>query len=179
MLNNSGKICRNIKKIINNLSMDLSSLFNNFPPEIATFIISMLPVSELRGAIPIAIGIYDLDPVTAYIIAVVGNIIPVIFILKYIDPISKFLMSRSKFFNRFFTHLFEYTRKKHNGKFEKWGALALITFVAIPLPITGGYSGAVAAFVFGIPFKKALPLIFLGVMIAGVIVTGLSLGVFG
>ena len=158
--------------------MDISSLFNNFPPELATFIISMLPVSELRGAIPVAIGVYNLDPIQAYLIAVVGNIIPVIFILKYIDPVSKYLMSKSKFFNKFFTHLFEHTRKKHNGKFEKWGALALITFVAIPLPVTGGWSGSIAAFVFGIPFKKALPLISLGIMIAGVIVMGLSLGIF-
>ncbi|MEA1936966.1 MAG: small multi-drug export protein [Patescibacteria group bacterium] len=159
--------------------MDLSSLFNNFPPELATFIISMLPISELRGAIPVAIGVYNLNPVEAYLIAVVGNAVPVVFILKYINPISKYLMSKSKFFNKFFTFLFERTRRKHNKKFEKWGVLALITFVAIPLPVTGGWSGALAAFVFGIPFKKALPLIFLGIMIAGVIVTGLSLGVFG
>ena len=157
--------------------MDLSNLFNNFPPELATFIISMLPVSELRGAIPVAIGVYGLNPFQVYFIAVVGNIVPVIFILKYIDPISKYLMSGSKFFNRFFTYLFERTRRKHNGKFEKWGALALITFVAIPLPITGGWSGALAAFVFDVPFRKALPLISLGIMIAGVIVAGLSLGV--
>jgi len=158
--------------------MDISSLFSNFPPELATFIISMLPISELRGAIPVAIGVYNLNPIEAYSIAVIGNMIPVIFILKYIDPISKYLMSKSKFFDKFFTFLFERTRKKHNGKFEKWGALALITFVAIPLPVTGGWSGALAAFVFGIPFKKALPLIFLGIMIAGLIVMGLSLGVF-
>jgi len=157
--------------------MDISSLFNNFPPEIATFIISMLPISELRGAIPVAIGIYHLNPIEAYFLAVIGNIIPVVFILKYLEPVSEYLMFKSKFFNKFFTYLFERTRKKHNGKFEKWGALALITFVAIPLPITGGWSGALAAFVFGIPFKRALPLIFLGIMIAGVIVTGLSLGV--
>ncbi|MCK4592165.1 small multi-drug export protein [Candidatus Parcubacteria bacterium] len=157
--------------------MDLTVFFNNFPPEIATFIISMLPISELRGAIPVAIGIYHLNPIEAYFLAVIGNIIPVIFILKYIEPVSKYLMSKCEFFNKFFIYLFEHTRKKHNGKFEKWGALALITFVAIPLPITGGWSGALAAFVFGIPFKKAFPLISLGVMIAGVIVTGLSLGV--
>jgi uncharacterized membrane protein len=157
--------------------MDLSSLFNNFSPEIATFIISMLPISELRGAIPVAIGVYHLNPIEAYFLATIGNIIPVVFILKYIDPVSEYLMSKSKFFNKFFTYLFERTRKKHNGKFEKWGALALITFVAIPLPITGGWSGALAAFVFGIPFKRALPLISMGVMIAGVIVTGLSLGI--
>ena len=157
--------------------MDISNLFNDFTPELATFIISMLPVSELRGAIPVAIGVYGLNPLQAYLIAVVGNIVPVIFILKYIDPISKYLMSKSKFFNKFFTYLFERTRRKHNGKFEKWGALALITFVAIPLPVTGGWSGALAAFVFGVPFRRALPLISLGIMIAGVIVTGLSLGV--
>ncbi|MEA2098092.1 MAG: small multi-drug export protein [Patescibacteria group bacterium] len=159
--------------------MDQISLFNNISPELATLIISMLPISELRGAIPLAIGVYHLNPIETYFLAIIGNIIPVVFILKFIDPISKFLMSKSKFFNKFFTHLFERTRKKHNDKFEKWGALALITFVAIPLPITGGWSGALAAFVFGIPFKRALPLIFFGIMIAGVIVTGLSLGVWG
>ena len=159
--------------------MDISSLFSGFPPELATFIISMLPISELRGAIPIAIGIYHLDPIETYFLAIIGNIVPVVLILKYIDPVSKYLMSRCKFFNKFFTHLFEYTRKKHNGKFEKWGALALITFVAIPLPVTGGWSGALAAFVFGIPFKRALLLIFFGIMIAGVIMTGLSLGIWG
>ncbi len=158
--------------------MDISSLFSNFPPELATFIISMLPISELRGAIPVAIGVYNLNPAEAYFIAVIGNMIPVIFILKYINPISKYLMSKSKFFDKFFTFLFERTRKKHNGKFEKWGALALITFVAIPLPVTGGWSGALAAFVFGIPFKKALPLIFLGIIIAGIIIMALSLGLF-
>ena len=158
--------------------MDILSLFNNFPPELAIFIISMLPVSELRGAIPVAIGVYNLDPIQTYFISVIGNVIPVIFILKYLEPVSKCLMSKYEFFNKFFTNLFEHTRRKHNGKFEKWGALALITFVAIPLPVTGGWSGALAAFVFGIPLKKALPLIFLGIMIAGVIVTGLSLGVF-
>ncbi len=159
--------------------MDISYLFNDFPPELATFIISMLPISELRGAIPVAIGVYHLDPIKTYFLAIIGNIIPVVFILKFIDPISRYLMSKSKFFNKFFTHLFEYTRKKHNEKFEKWGALALITFVAIPLPVTGGWSGALAAFVFGIPFKRALPLISFGIMIAGVIMTGLSLGVWG
>lgn len=125
-----------------------------------------------------AIGVYHLNPIEAYCIAIIGNMVPVVFILKYINPISKYLMSRSKFFNKFFTFLFERTRRKHSEKFEKWGALALITFVAIPLPVTGGWSGALAAFVFGIPFKKALPLISLGIVIAGIIVMGLSLGIF-
>ncbi len=152
-------------------------LLNNFPPELAVFIISMLPISELRGAIPAALAVYHLNPLQTYVIAVAGNMIPVILILKYIEPVSEYLMRRSKIFHNFFIWLFKRTRKKHSRSFEKWGALALIAFVAIPLPATGGWSGALAAFVFGIPPKKALPLILLGVMIAGVIVTELSLGI--
>ena len=155
----------------------LTNYFSQIPPETATVIIAMLPVSKLRGAIPMAIGVYHLPPATAYFLSIIGNIIPVIFILWLIEPVSKFLMKRIKLCRRFFTWLFERTRANHNHKFEKWGSLALITFVAIPLPMTGGWSGALAAFVFGVPFKKALPLIFLGIMIAGVIVTAMSLGV--
>jgi len=155
--------------------MDLVSLFKNLPPELAIVLISTLPVSELRGSIPIAIGIYHLKPIEAYFLGVFGNIIPVVFILKYIEPVSKFLRCNSKTFDRFFLWLFNRTRKKHNRKFEKWGALALVAFVAVPLPITGGWSGAVAAFVFGVPFKKALFLIFSGIAIAGAVVTGISL----
>ena len=150
--------------------------FSQLPPEIITILIAMLPIAELRGAIPMAIGVYHLPPATAYFLSIIGNIIPVIFILWLIEPVSGFLMKKIKLCRRFFTWLFERTRANHNHKFEKWGALALITFVAIPLPMTGGWSGALAAFVFGIPFKKALPLIFLGIMIAGVIVTLMSLG---
>ena len=123
-----------------------------------------------------AIGVYHLSPTTAYFLSIIGNIIPVIFILWLIEPVSGFLMKRIKLCRRFFAWLFGRTRANHNHKFEKWGALALITFVAIPLPMTGGWSGALAAFVFGIPFKKSLLLIFAGIMIAGVIVTAMSLG---
>lgn len=159
--------------------MDYLNYFQQFPPELSVFIISTLPISELRGAIPAAIGIYGLNPVEAYILAVIGNIVPVIFILKYIEPASGYLISKSKTFSRFFSWLFSRTRKNFNHGYEKWGALALIAFVAIPLPMTGGYSGAIAAFIFGIPFWKALFYVSLGIMIAGVIVTGLSLGVWG
>ncbi|MFZ2970566.1 MAG: small multi-drug export protein [Minisyncoccia bacterium] len=157
--------------------MDYIGYFQELPPELSTFLISMLPIAELRGAIPVAIGVYHLNPITTLILAIAGNIVPVIFILKYIEPVSGYLMKRSRILNRFFTWLFERTRRKYNGDFEKWGPLALITFVAIPLPMTGGYSGAIAAFVFGIPFKKALLSISIGVILAGLIVMGLTLGI--
>ena len=138
---------------------------------------SMLPVSELRGAIPVALGVYKIPVFQAYLLTVLGNVIPVVFLLWLLDPISRFLMRHSRVLNKFFTWLFERTRKRHRKAVQKWGSLALILFVAIPLPMTGGWTGSIAAFVFGIPFKKALPLIFLGILIAGVIVTLVSLGI--
>lgn len=156
---------------------DYVSWFQNFPPEIATMLISMIPVGELRGAIPVALGAFDMSPLSAYIFAVIGNMIPVFFLLWWLDPVSEWLMRKSKLMNRFFTWLFDRTRKKHTKRFERWGAFAIITFVAIPLPITGAWTGSVAAFVFGVPFRKALPLIFVGVLIAGIVVELLSLGV--
>lgn len=143
----------------------------NLTPEFITFLVSALPLSELRGAIPLALGVYNLSPLTAFTWAVFGNIVSVAFLLWLLEPLSNYLSHHFYFLNRFFTWLFERTRRKHNHKFEIWGSLALITFVAIPLPMTGGWSGAVAAFVFGIPFKKALPLIMTGIIIAGFIVT--------
>jgi len=149
----------------------------NLAPELITFLVSTLPVSELRGAIPLAIGVYNLSPITAFIYATAGNIISVSLLLWLLEPLSNYLSHHFYFLNRFFAWLFEKTRRRHNHHFEILGSLALIAFVAIPLPMTGGWSGAVAAFVFGIPFKKALPLIIIGIIIAGFIVTLASMGI--
>ncbi|PIP46548.1 MAG: ligand-binding protein SH3 [Candidatus Colwellbacteria bacterium CG23_combo_of_CG06-09_8_20_14_all_42_19] len=149
----------------------------NLTPELITFLVSTLPVSELRGAIPLAIGVYNLSPITAFIYATAGNIISVSLLLWLLEPLSNYLSHHFYFLNRFFAWLFEKTRRRHNHHFEIWGSLALIAFVAIPLPMTGGWSGAVAAFVFGIPFKEALPLIITGIIIAGFIVTLASMGI--
>lgn len=142
-----------------------------------TFISAMLPITELRGALPLALLHYKLPILTAYFAAVIGNIIPVFFIVYLLGPVQQFLSKHSRLFNWFFQKLFTRTRSKHTKRFETMEEIALVTFVAIPLPMTGAWSGALASFVFGIPPKKAIPLIFLGVLIAGVIVSILSLGV--
>jgi uncharacterized membrane protein len=159
------------------MHLDYISLFSNFPKELAIFLIAMVPIGELRASIPIAIEVYNMSWYWAYFWSVLGNTVIVTIILFFLEPVSKFLMARFNIFNKLFNWLFERTRKKYKGKFEKWGALALITFVAIPLPVTGGWSGALAAFVFGIPFKQAVPLIFAGLLSAGVIVVLITTGV--
>ncbi len=158
------------------IMFDWVELFKSVPNEVATVIIAMIPIAELRGALPIALGAYKLPLWQAYPLVVIGNMIPVFFILWLIEPVSNFLR-RWKIFDKFFIWLFERTRKKFYSKHAKWGDFALIFFVAIPLPVTGAWTGSLAAWLFGIQKKKALPLILLGVLIAGVIVSILSLGV--
>ena len=143
-------------------------------PEIQTFLLSMTPFGEIRVAIPIALTIFRLDWILAYFISVLGNLVPVALIILFLEPISAWLSKSFKIFRKFFSWLFERTRQRYTSKVEKYGSLALILFVAIPLPVTGGWTGALIAFLFGIPFKKAFPLITLGVMTAGLIVLFLT-----
>ena len=150
-------------------------LFGSVPQWLATILLSATPIIELRGSIPIAIGIYGMGPVETYILAVIGNMLPVIPLLLFLDPVSTYLR-RFKIGDMFFSWLFTRTHHKHSERFEKYGTLALTIFVAIPLPVTGAWTGCAAAFVFGIKFRHALLAISAGVMIAGVIVTAFTLG---
>ncbi|MDI3540045.1 MAG: hypothetical protein PWR29_153 [Methanolobus sp.] len=161
------------------LETQVLELLSAVPPWLSTIIISCLPIFELRGAIPIALGVYGLSPASAYVLAVLGNMLPVIPVLLFLEPVSTQLR-RYTVFDRFFSWLFERTHRNHSERFEKYGILALTLFVAVPLPVTGAWTGCAAAFVFGIKFKHAFPAILAGVMVAGLIVsivtlTGISL----
>jgi uncharacterized membrane protein len=138
--------------------------------------IAALPISELRGAIPIALTIYKMSVFPAYIFAVLGNIVPAIFLLLFLKSFSEYLR-QWHYFDIFFEWLFKRTRRNTVEKFEKYGAIFLLFFVAIPLPVTGAWTGSAAAFIFGIRFWYAFPTIAGGVMIAGIIVTLASLGI--
>ncbi len=135
--------------------------------------ISTLPIVELRGAIPVGVAAFGMPWWKVYLIAVAGNMLPIPFILLLLGPVSNFLM-RFAIGKRFFGWLFARTRKK-SASIEKYEALGLTLFVAIPLPVTGGWTGAMAAFLMGIPFWKSMLYILMGVMIAGVIMTILAL----
>lgn len=152
------------------MTLSLVELFSGLPAWLVTIIIAMLPISELRGAIPIAIGIYGINPVDAFILAVIGNMMPVIPLLLFLESVSNFLR-RWNFWDRFFTWLFTRTHRNHSKEFEKYGTLALAIFVGLPLPATGAWTGCAAAFVFGIKFRNALLAITSGVIAAGIIVT--------
>ena len=151
------------------------SYFQNFPEELATFLIAAIPVTELRASIPIAIVGYGLSPFWAWFWSVLGNTAMGALVIVIVEPISRYLTKRVKFLNNLWKCYTSKIHKNNAKKFKKWGALALVTFVAIPLPVTGAFTGAVAASIFQVPFKKAVPLLFLGCVIAGVIVTGITM----
>lgn len=153
----------------------LFALAGEISPRLVTLLLAALPISELRGAIPYAITVGGMSWQEAFIIAVIGNFLPVIPILLLLESVSDYLMRYAPF-NRFFTWLFERTRRK--GRLvERFEAVGLTLFVAVPLPVTGAWTGCVAAFIFKIPLKYAIPAVFAGILIAGTVVTLASLGV--
>jgi len=156
----------------------ITELFSFLPAQLIIFLIGATPVSEFRGAIPVGLGFYNLSPLTVFTWSVLGNITASAVVIWLLGPISGFLVTRFNFADRFFAWLFARTRHKFSGKYETLGELALIIFVAIPLPMTGAWTGAVASFLFGIPKRRSLFLISIGVLIAGVVVLLSTLGFF-
>lgn len=156
--------------------MDFAELFSVFPPQIATFFLAMLPITELRASIPIGIFFYQMSPWSAFLWSVLGDLIPAYFILTLIGPISVFLRRRFKWADRFFSWWFDRVYKNFFAKYNKYGPIALAIFVAIPLPVTGSWTGAAAAWLFQIKKSKALIYITLGVLAAGLIVTTAAAG---
>lgn len=141
-----------------------------------TVVAAALPVSEVRGAIPLAIGMYGYAPWQAFLLSVLGNLLPVIPLLLFLGPVSDYLR-RFSWGDRFFSWLFARTRRKYILDHENFGLTALAIFVAIPLPMTGAWTGCAIAFLLGFRFWPAFAAISSGVMLAGIIVTAAVVGV--
>ena len=154
----------------------VETLGGKVPEEIIVFIISMLPVLELRGGL-IAAKLLDMNVIRAFVICYVGNMLPIPFILLFLRKVFE-LMKRTKHLGKIVRKL-ESKAEKHRHTIEKYGAWGLLLLVAIPLPGTGGWTGALVADIMDIRMKKSLPIIALGVLIAGFIVGALFYGLLG
>jgi uncharacterized membrane protein len=150
--------------------------FSFLPPELLVVLVSAMPILELRGGIPMAL-ILGLTWYEAMIYGMIGNLLPILPILILFRPISQFMM-RFAIYKRFYNWLYKRTMNK-SEKVEKYGALGLILFTAVPLPTTGAYSASLAAILFFIPTRLAFMAIGFGVLIAGVGVTLFTYGFFG
>lgn len=141
---------------------------------VATFFISMLPVVELRGGIPYGVG-FGLNPWVAYAVALLGNMLPVPFILLLLDTVFRWMKKREGFLKNIAVKL-ENKAISKKASVEKYKLFGLLLFVAIPLPGTGAWTGALIASVLRMNRKYAFLSIFAGVVIAGFIITAVSYG---
>jgi len=147
-------------------------------PLLVSGLISMIPVFELRGGIPVGIALFRLNPLQVYLVCIVFNILPVLPVLLLLNPIMK-LLANVRFFSGIFRFL-ETRVSRRKKLIEKYKELGLLLFVAIPLPITGAWTGSLIAAVMRLPIPGSLLYIALGVLSAGIIVTLLTLlGVYG
>ncbi len=161
-----------VESIVNSL---VEFFQNNIPPQLTVFIISLLPVLELRGGM-IAARLLELDFLQAFIISYIGNMLPIPFILLFIRKIFKW-MRKFKFFSKIVDKLEARSEKKKDIilKYKEWG---LLIFVSIPLPGTGGWTGSLIAALMDLRMKKCLPIIAIGVFIAGLIMSLITYGIF-
>ena len=139
-----------------------------------TFFISVLPVIELRGGLPAGVAM-GLPIPAAFLAALLGNILPVPFAILFIRPLFRWVRAHIPALDSFVTKLETkaYAKSKNIKKYETWG---LLLFVAIPLPGTGAWTGALIASILNMRIKRAVPVIFFGVVIAGLIMTVLTYG---
>ncbi len=140
-------------------------------PELIIFIISLLPILELRGGL-IAAAILGVDWAIAFPICVIGNMLPIPFELLFIRKIFKW-MKRFRPFEKMITWIEERAERK-SKEIETKISIGLFLFVAIPLPGTGAWTGGLVADVLGVKFKKAIPIITVGVITAGLIISFIS-----
>lgn len=168
-----------MESLINTIINAFSSLFAyKYGKDLIVFIISLLPLLELRGGL-IAASLLKIPPVRAYIISMIGNIIPVPFILLFISLIIEWMEKcKIKAFNKFAKWL----RKKvdkHRGQIDKYGYLGLILFVGIPLPGTGAWTGCLIASLLKMNRKKAFLCTMAGIVMASIIMMIISYGIIG
>jgi len=150
----------------------LREWLGELPAPVGVFLMATLPIFELRGAIPLGYALHAGSPLVVYLLAVAGNFVPVIPILLLLEPAERHLR-RFKMCDRFLDWLFQRTVKR-SKLVRRYQAVGLILFVAIPAPVTGAWTGTVAAYLFKLPLRQAVPCIILGILIAGIVVTILT-----
>jgi len=138
------------------------------------FFLSMFPLGELRAAIPLGIAM-GMDALPCFLAAFFGNMLPVLPVLFLLSPLDK-MISRSKMLSPFWLRLQKYLRNK-GEKAQYYGALGLFLIVAVPLPLTGAWSGCFIAWLLGMSYDRAMLAIAAGVFTAGVIIMIFSLGI--
>ena len=144
--------------------------------ELCVFFCSMIPIIELRGAIPLGAAL-GLPMWQSFLLAIVGNMLPVPIILLFVKKVLSFMSKcRVKLFNKVANWVYA-KAEKNKGKIEKYSFWGVALFVGIPLPMTGAWTGTLVAAMLDMKFWKAILSAFIGVLVAGIVISLLSYGV--
>lgn len=154
----------------------LKAILEFLSVELTVMLTAALPIIELRGAIPVGISL-GLSPIHSFVLAFIGSMIPVPFILFTIRPIFNYLKT-TRLFKKLIEKITDRSMNTNSLRIKKYGTLGLVLIVAIPLPGTGVWSGSLIAALMDLRFKWAFPAIFAGNVIAGILIMLLSSGVF-
>lgn len=155
------------------VTMIVDTFSGSLPKELIVFVISMIPILELRGSI-LAAGFLKMEFLSTFIIAVIGNMLPIPFILLFIDKIFAWL-KKTRLKN--LVEKLESKALSKSDQIRKYGRWGLLLFVGIPLPGTGAWTGALIAALLRMKKRESLPFIFLGVILAGLIMSLLAFGI--
>ena len=157
--------------------MIMWELLEEIKKELMVLIVAAMPLSELRGAIPLGISL-GLSPIHSTVISILGNMMIVPILLKILNPVMNYL-ENTTLFSKFISWVKSRTMKKTRKAIRKYSLLGLFILVAIPIPTTGAWTGCIAASLLKLDFKKALISILSGVFTAGIIVSTISYGILG
>ncbi|KKU27128.1 MAG: hypothetical protein UX39_C0004G0006 [Candidatus Magasanikbacteria bacterium GW2011_GWA2_46_17] len=153
----------------------LINFFSSFPHELATFLMAMTPVGELRLALPVAVAVYKLPVWEALFWSVLGNMVPVTIILMFANRFHSWVHKKSGFFAISWLKQLHRAQEKFKD-YEKYGLLGLMIFVGVPLPMTGAWTGALIAFLLGVPIRHSWPYLLGGVIISALITLAVTMG---
>lgn len=148
--------------------------FVQFPPELATILMAVFPVAE-RFALPVSIAKFHLPVWEAFMLCVLGNLVPVTIILALAERFHAWLSKNDGFFGKAWAKSIAHAQHKF-AKYEKFGLIGLFLFLILPTPVNGAFSASLIAFVLGYPMKKSFPYLLAGVIVYNIIALGATVG---
>lgn len=153
-----------------------NEILRSLNPYFATFMLAAMPIGEMRVSIPVALGFYKLSISEALFVSIVADMIVATVLIYFFSHIDKLIKGRNEKVDSILEKIFERTRRNFFHKHRVWGDLALMLLVAIPIPLTGIWTGALAAWLLEVPKGRALLYITVGIVISAYIVTFITLG---
>ena len=145
------------------------------PDELAVFLTAMTPIGELRAAIPFGLLAYDLSWPVVFVLAVAGNLVPVPLLIVSLRTVGERLEQRQDPLGRLLRWRTNRIQERWGERVRRYGFVGIVAIVAIPLPLTGAWTGSLAVWALHVPLRKGFAAIAVGVLIAGVVVTGLTM----